>query len=249
MRIGFVVSIIFMGFIATGCGGGRAVVLGHTPLLSKFDKPEVPGEFKGGVALSKVRAVVVEEASLKTEVKDFHNMYNDQQVLGGRLDVGFSSFLSGYYRNYEDTVEVLGLKAQLVGAPKDKRDHGFKMTAAVEAGYFHGITDRENEREAFVHIESFDFSVNSGYRINRHLLWYANLFYNHYNFYGELLSNQQVLFSERKNNRYFGPLVGLNIDFDAGFHLTLEWGRVRLLSPGERSAFTYPFGLSAGFSW
>jgi len=231
------------------------------PEVLHFDTPETSGAFlKGNVAISVGPRPKYEFGTASTS--DFlgdtssantSERFKSDASMGFNLNVGLLERIDVFLR----ADNVLGLKAQLIGAPLAKLEPGWKLTVSGASAKYAYV---QTEKDFYVYGsddpvglsmkgKSSDYTINTGYRFNPQFLTYVNVFKNDTTAQG-IFDTKTIKLSKNRTQSTKGILLGINfIQESKSSFFTLEIGYAKSTWSTLGTKTYTPAGASIGYIW
>ncbi len=251
---------LFVCFLMTSC----ALDIDYHMPINRFDTPEVSGEFLDGKVEMNIATAhkvtlgeIWEDRIFGTGTHTDEEQYMETSVgmnLAG--DLGLLSWLDVFYRVQYDSTDIFGLKAQLWGSGRNKKEEGLKI--AVTAGMGSEALDEDGldiqnddgsdkrKIESKLDTKAYDGSVIIGYRLNSKSIVYLTNYYTHYQVNGYVKADDGSRIEAKGISHNYGSLLGARMGEDV--YLVVEGGYSRgTFEQTERG--TWAYGLALGYSW
>lgn len=251
-----IINLILLCLILSSC----TTTLKYTMNNSKFLTPETKGKFlSGDVGLSYqlTNKVVLESAFdpliFNTPIVLDLNYITTGFNLSLPINLGLLERLDFYSIDSK-----YGFKYQFIGDPAIKRTEEYK--AAIALGYgvdkpesgniiYNGSSTRTYNTS--IKIKSYETSILIGKRVSEKSLLYTNLFYDYYNYNGDLTSSQFSPIHAEGHSYNAGALFGYelsNKDFPIAI-IRLEGGVAVGRLDNTDSKTSGAIGASASLGW
>ncbi len=243
---------------------GCSTQLEYTMNNFKFLSPEAKGKlFKGdfGFGYQATHKVVITEAfdplifNLPTVTTDV-NQISVSSALNAPINLGLLERLDLYTLDGK-----YGLKYQVIGDPELAKSEGYKGSIAIAYGYDHPDAKTETYSNAStvrsystdMKVTSVEFSLLFGKRLKPQHLVYTNLFYDSYNYEGQLTSTTLATVKVKGKSSNSGLLLGYELsqagDEKLGAKIKLEGGVARGKLDSYDTKVSGVFGGVLGFYW
>jgi len=239
----------------------------HIP-LNRFDSPEVNGGFlKGDVGVKYGRSHKVTTAEVVEYIFPslFDPTLSDETAIeaSGHLSSNFSlgiiKRVDFVFKSYGDGPDVFGLKYQFLGEVASEGKEGWKGAIQLTKGSMDEDEGRLNVNLASggtrnyngrIELETYDISLNFGYRFNKYLITYLNSVYSYYDSKSTLTSNTFPTLEIDGIVRTYGSLLGLRFG-QVSQHVTfyLESGVMHSRWEKNIKETSVPIGFGLDFSW
>ncbi|PIK14916.1 hypothetical protein [Halobacteriovorax sp. JY17] len=239
----------------------------HIP-LNRFEGPETNGGFlKGDVGIKYGRSHKVTTAEVVEYM--FPSIFDptvssDAAIeasghLSSNFSLGLHKRFDFVFKSYGDGADVWGVKFQFLGESAAEEKEGWKGSIQATKGSMNedegslnvslasGGSRNYNGR---IELETYDLSLNFGYRFNKYLITYLNSIYSYYDTTSTLTSNTFTTINVLGVARTYGGLLGLKFG-QMGQHVsfTLETGLMHTSWEGSLSETTIPIGFGVDFNW
>ena len=261
MKTPFKHSLLLMSLLIFFAGCSTTKILTVKPEILHFDTPETSGGFLNGTALfMAVGKTPIYEFGRAT-TSDFNGtttaLADKEEVkVGSYYGLGLSLGLWDRIDIFTRARGMSGLKIQVIGSPRIKKEVGWKLALSAATGDYSYVEtyqtfpfgSYDENSDFYVNGTSTDITINTGYRFNPRILVYANVFRNQTEASG-FYSNVSTSFRKERSHEAKGVLIGVNLTSnDYGF-ATLEFGYARS-KWSQLGTKTYtPAGISFGSYW
>lgn len=233
-------KLIFLIFIFSSCA--QRV---KTP-INRFFTPEAVG---GGVEIE------TREAGFSVGVFDFEDDQTDNPLIMSTttdqefyFGLGVSHNIDFFIRVPKQSSSMLGLKVQLMGAPKKARGAGHQMAFTLGMGSERDQFDSEVEIDLKSDVQ--DYSLLHGYRFNNMFLLYDGISISTYEFEGTI-SNPGSL-ENNKLDYTASNIINVFIGGEFGgesFNLKTELAaqKIKWSNTEEKTFYYFGYALTARF--
>lgn len=239
----------------------------HIP-LNRFESPEVNGGLlKGDIGINfgsshKVTTSEVVETifpSLFDPTVSEGTGIERSATLSTNFSLGLLDRLDFVFSSYGDGADVWGFKYQFLGAVASKEANGWKGSIRVTKGSMNEDEGTLNVNlsssatrnyNGHIKLDTYDASLNFGYRFNKYIITYLNSVYSYYDSQSTLTSNTFSTLKIDGKVRTYGSLIGLRLG-QYGQHITfsIETGLFYSSWEGDINKTSVPIGGGFKFNW
>ena len=176
--------------------------------------------------------------------------------LGTNAAIGIHERVDFYLSDSSDTSMTFGAKFQLLGSSYDKREAG-SFSMAIAGGYGSGdsdegriVTDDNTEYTTEVQLTTFEYMLLLGYRANKNIMVYLNLFRSLHKVEAALKQNGIATKNVDGDSEMKAANLGIKLSSSDGNgfgHIELGYGYGNYEDGLKQHALTYAFSIGTGF--
>lgn len=239
----------------------------HVP-LNRFESPEVNGKFlKGNVDIGFGSSHKITTAEVVESI--FPSTFDPTVTEGGGIErsahlsssfsLGLLKRLDFVFKSHGDGAEVWGAKFQFLGSVANESSNGWKGSLQLTKG---SMSENEGtlnvslrsggtrNYDGYIEVETYDASLNFGYRFNKYLITYLNSVYSYYDSESTMSSNSFATIYVNGIVRTYGGLLGVRFGkHDQNLSVIVESGLMYSTWEGDISETSVPIGASFSYNW
>gem|GEM_PF-2763491 len=239
----------------------------HIP-VNRFESPEVNGKFlKGNIDIGFGSSHKVTTAEVAETI--FPSTFDPTVTEGGGIEKSFhlsSSFSLGLlkrldfvFKSHGDGADVWGAKYQFLGSVASESSNGWKGSLQLTKGSMSESEGTLNvslrsggtrNYEGYIEIDTYDASLNFGYRFNKYLITYLNSVYSYYDSESTMSSNSFSTIYVNGIVRTYGGLLGARLGkYDQNLSVIIESGLMYSTWEKDISETSIPVGVRFSYNW
>lgn len=160
------------------------------------------------------------------------------------LSLGVSPTVDLFFKVPQQSVSLVGFKAQLIGEPSIARSLGNKLSFSLAMG--NNQDSLEGSTDVSLKSNAQEIALIHGYRFSPNLMIYESITYSQYNFSGKI-ENASASFEDDEFDYSANSIIGIQAGLELGWHsfkMKLEYATQRIEWTNTEAKLYQSFGYS-----